>query len=201
MSSPARARPAATFADLQAIPAAERFHEIIAGELVRKANPSGEHGDAQSALVSSIKPPFQRRPGGKLPGGWWIYTEVEIQLAPDHIYRPDIVGWRRDRVPERPTGTPIPIRPDWICEVLSPSNPGTDRVKKLNHYHHFGVPHYWLVDPMEASLSVFRWTADGYLLILAADRTARVRAEPFEAVELSVGALFGEEEEESGEAE
>ena len=32
----------------------------IDGELVRKATPSGEHGDAQSSLVSRIKGPFQR---------------------------------------------------------------------------------------------------------------------------------------------
>jgi len=197
MPSPARDRPRATIADLLAIPPGERFHEIVDGDLCRKALPSGEHGDAQSALVSRLKGPFQRRPGGKLPGGWWIYTEVEIQLAPDHIYRPDVVGWRRERVPERPTGTPILIRPDWICEVLSPSNPGTDRVTKLNHYHHFCVPHYWIIDPMEESLSVFRWTADGYLLVLAADRAARVHAEPFEAVELVVSALFGEDEDEA----
>lgn len=194
MTSLARARTQATVADLLAIPAEERFHEIIGGELVRKAMPSGEHGDAQSALVARIKGPFQRRPGGKLPGGWWIYSEVEVELAPDHVYRPDVVGWRRERVPERPTGTPIAVRPDWICEVLSPSNPGTDRVKKLNHYHRFGIPHYWLVDPLEESLSVLRWTPDGYLLVLAADRDAHVRAEPFEAVELPVGALFGEDE-------
>ena len=44
----------ATIADLMAIPAAERFHEIIDGELVQKAMPSFEHGDAQSALVSRL---------------------------------------------------------------------------------------------------------------------------------------------------
>ncbi len=186
----------ALLADLLAIPEDERFHEIIDGELIRKAMPSGEHGDAQSALASRIKIPFQRRPGGKLPGGWWIYTEVEIELASTHVYRPDVVGWRRDRVPERPTGTPIRILPDWICEVLSPSNPGTDRVKKLNHYHQFQVPHYWIVDPLDESLSVFRWTAEGYLLVLASDREARVRAEPFEAIELPVAALFGADDDE-----
>ena len=184
----------ATVADLLAIPQDERFHEIIDGELVRKAMPTFEHGDAQSALVSQLKGPYQRRAGGKLPGGWWIGTEIEVQLSPTHVYRPDIVGWSRDRVPERPRGTPIAIRPDWICEVLSPSNPGTDRVKKLNHYHQFAVPHYWIVDPMEEALSVFRWTAEGYLLVLAAGQEARVRAEPFDAVELSVASLFGHEE-------
>lgn len=188
-------RSPATIADLLAIPPEERFHEIIDGELVRKAMPTFEHGDAQSALVSRIKGPFQRRPGGPQPGGWWLATEVEIELAPDHVYRPDVVGWRRARVPERPSGTPVRLRPDWICEVLSPSNPGTDRVTKLNRYHHFELPHYWIVDPMEESLSVFRWMAEGYLLILAAGRNDRVHAEPFEAIELPVGALFGEEDE------
>jgi Uma2 family endonuclease len=195
MSSLAGERAPVTVVDLLSIPPDERFHEIINGELIRKATPTFEHGDAQSALASLIKGPFQRRAGGKLPGGWWIGTEVEVELAPTHVYRPDVVGWRRDRVPERPRGTPIPIRPDWICEVLSPSNPGTDRVKKLNHYHQFGVPHYWIADPMEESLSVFRWMAEGYLLVLAAGRDALVHAEPFEALELFVGALFGEDSE------
>jgi Uma2 family endonuclease len=193
MSSMAQGRSLATVADLLAIPPDERYHEIIEGELIRKAAPAFEHGDAQSALASLIKGPFQRRPGGTLPGGWWIGTEVEVEFAPNHVYRPDVVGWRRERVPERPSGTPIQIRPDWVCEVLSPSNPGTDRVKKLNHYHQFEVRHYWIVDPMEESLSVMRWTADGYLLVHAAGRDARVHAEPFEAILLPVGALFGDE--------
>ncbi len=195
MSSTAAGRVPATIKDLLEILENERFHEIIDGELVRKAMPSFEHGDAQLALGLRIKGPFGCRPGGKLPGGWWIASEVEIELAPTHVYRPDIVGWRRDHVPDRPSGTPSRILPDWICEVLSPSNPGTDRVKKLNSYHQFRVPHYWIVDPMDESLSVFRWTADGYLLVLAAGRDDKVRAEPFEAIELPVGVLFGDEEE------
>jgi Uma2 family endonuclease len=194
MKSTGRERSRATITDLLTIPPEERYHEIIDGELVRKAMPTGEHGDAQSALVSRLKGPFQRRPGGKHPGGWWIYTEVEVELAPGHVYRPDIVGWRRERVPERPTGMPINIRPDWICEILSPSNPGTDRVKKLNSYHHFEIPHYWIVDPMEESLSVLRWMAEGYLLVLAAGRDANVRAEPFEQVELPLSVLFGDDD-------
>jgi Uma2 family endonuclease len=193
MSSSARALAPATVADRLAIPEEERFHEVVDGELVRKAMPSFEHGDAQSALALRVKGPFQRRSGGPLPGGWWIGTEVEVELAPTQVYRPDIAGWRRARVPERPRGTPITIRPDWICEVLSPSNPATDRVTKLNHYHRFEVPHSWIVDPMEETLSAHRWTVQGYLLVLAAGKPQRVRAEPFEAVELAVGALFGED--------
>lgn len=42
---------------------------------------------------------------------------------------------------------------------------------------------------------MYRWTADGFLLAVAADRGERVRAEPFDAVELFLGGLFGADEE------
>jgi Uma2 family endonuclease len=107
----------------------QRFHEIIDGELIRKAEPSFEHGDAQSAVVARLKIPFQRRAGGRWPGGWWFATEVEIELEPNQVYRPDVAGWRRESTPERPSGAPVRSRPDWICEVLSPNNTRNDTVK------------------------------------------------------------------------
>lgn len=189
-----------TVQKLLAIPPEERFHEIINGELVRKATPTGEHGDAQSSLISLIKGPFQRRAGGGQPGGWWLYTDVEVELGPTNLYRPDIVGWRRERVPERPTGTPIRIRPGFICEVVSPSSAATDRVKKLKSYHHFQIPNYWIVDPVEESFSVFRWTNEGYLLVLVAGRDERVKAEPFDAIEIPVAVLFGGDHDDDAES-
>ncbi len=181
----------ASVEDLIAIPEPERFHELIGGRIVRKALPSGEHGDAQSAISAILKGPFQIRPGGKGPGGWWIYTEVEVELAVDHVYRPDLVGWRRESAPQRPTGTPIALRPDWICEIVSPSTAKLDRVGKLNEYHKFGIPHYWLVDPAAETLTVVRWTEEGYLVVLSAQAGETVRAEPFDGIDIIISHLFG----------
>ncbi|WP_437611661.1 Uma2 family endonuclease [Sorangium sp. So ce834] len=182
-----------TVADLLAIPEEQRFHEIVDGELMQKAVPSFEHGDAQSAIVAHVKIPFQRRPGGRWPGGWWFATEVEVELAPDQVYRPDVVGWRRERAPERPSGSPVRIRPDWVCEVLSPDNARNDTVKKMRVYQRCQLPHTWIVDPREETMTVYRWTPEGYLVALRAERGERVRAEPFDAIELQVGVLFGDE--------
>ena len=44
---------------------------------------------------------------------------------------------------------------------------------------------------------VYRWAADGYVEILVAERGEVVRAEPFEAIPLTVGVLFGDDEPES----
>lgn len=181
--------------DLLAIPEAERFHEILDGELVHKAVPSYEHGDAQSGVVSALKGPFQRPPGRGGPGGWWIVTEVEIELAADQAVRPDVAGWRRERVPTRPSGSPIRVRPDWICEILSRSNADEDTVRKFRIYQHAGVPHYWIIDPISGTLTVNRWSSEAYLVALVARRGEMFRAEPFADVELSMGDLLGDDPE------
>jgi Uma2 family endonuclease len=195
MSLAAVAKPPATVADLLAIPEEKRFHEIIDGELVRKAMPSGPHGRAQRVIGGRIGEPYDRRPGGRLPGGWWIVTEVEIELDAHDVYRPDVSGWRRERLPELPEKAPILVRPDWVCEVLSRSNARNDLVKKMRVYHHAGVPHYWIVNPDEEVLTVYRWTPDGYVVAVTAASGERVTAEPFAAVELNVAALFADDDE------
>ncbi|HVI03931.1 MAG TPA: Uma2 family endonuclease [Enhygromyxa sp.] len=184
----------ATAADLLAIPEAERFHEVIDAELVRKASPSGPHAYAQVSLAAQISRPYDRRRGDEAPGGWRILVGVEVEFATHDVYWPDVVGWCRERLPELSDQIPITVRPDWVCEILSPSNAANDLVKKMRGYHRGGVPHYWIADPREETLTVYRWTAEGFLLVLAADREERVRAEPFEQVELFVGSLFGEDE-------
>jgi len=187
------ARRTGTLEDFWAIPEGERFHEFMSGEIVEKAAPSGEHGDAQAGVITAVRPSFQRKSGGGGPGGWWIATEVEVLLETADVVRPDVLGWRREGCPERPTGMPVKQRPDWVCEVVSPSNAKEDTVKKLRLYHQVRIPHYWIVDPRDSTLTVMRWTSDGYVTLLRAERAEVVRAEPFQAIELAVGTLFGDD--------
>ncbi len=188
----AASKPKATAATLIAL--GDAPYEVHAGELVQKAEPSAEHADAQGALTETLRGRFHGPPGGpKGPGGWWILVEVDVELEEHEVFRPDLVGWRRDRVAERPSGRPVRLRPDWVCEVLSPSNARIDLVRKLDVYRRSGIPHYWIVDPTTETLTVHRLTPDGYLIALRAERGQVVRAEPFDAVELRVGALFGDE--------
>lgn len=184
----------ATIADLLAIPEQIRRHEIIDGVLVEKEAASGRHGRAQVRISGRLRP-YDRRPGGRWPGGWWFASETEIQLADTEVFRPDIAGWRRERMADMPAEVPIAIRPDWICEILS-TNKRNDLIKKKRAYHRHQVGHYWLVDPSEETLAVYRWHPDGYVEVLIADRDERVRAEPFDAIEFRVAVLFDEDDDE-----
>lgn len=179
----------ATFADLASRPDANRL-EIIGGSIVERAAPSAEHSIG-SAKLGEITGPFNRRSGPRGPGGWWIHVEVHVEHDGHEIYCHDAAGWRRDRVAERPTGWPVRIRPDWVCEIASPNHEKADFVDKLGVLHRAGVPYYWIVHPEQKMLLVYRWHADGYVQILSA--TSGQRAEPFDAIEVDVGELFGDE--------
>jgi len=194
MTAVARKLEPATAADLLALDE-DIAAEVVDGVLVEKAAPSFAHGDAQSAITTTLRRPFHRRGGDDPPGGWWIATEVEVEFDNHQVYRPDVVGWRRDRVPERPTERPVRDRPDWVCEVLSPSTARRDQVTKAATLHACGVPHYWLVDPERQALTVLRWQAEGWLVVLSAGPTGKVRAEPFEVVEMDIAPFFGLEPE------
>jgi Uma2 family endonuclease len=185
----------ATFADLLALPDEVRA-EIIHGVIVEKASPTAEHSESQAAVSAALIHRFQRRPGGRWPGGWWIGTEIGVEYEAHEIYRHDVAGWRRERMPNRPTGRPIRMRPDWVCEVLSPSTAKRDRFDKFEVLHTNRVPHYWIADPLENTLFVHRWAPAGYVVVLTAGEADVVRAEPFEAVEIRVAALFGIEDDE-----
>lgn len=178
----------ATLEDLKALPE-ELAAEIIDGELVEKAAPTFRHGKAQLRLGGRLDARFGGPPseGG---GGWWLATEVEVEYEPRHVYRHDLVGWRRERARTEPDDWPVRLRPDWVCEVLSSSNTSNDSVKKLRTLHKHAVPHYWLLDPERRTLTVLRWAEAGYVTVLSAEAGERVRAEPFDALELDTTALF-----------
>ncbi len=45
--------------------------------------------------------------------------------------------------------------PDWIVEIVSPSNSSHDYVRKLNLYMDAGVREYWIVNPINQSVYVY----------------------------------------------
>lgn len=187
----------ATIEDWLAIPE-ERRAELVGGRIVYQGMPGPVHGRTQGAIISLVRGSYDRRPAGAgRPGGWWLSMEVDMEIAGLGC-RPDVLGWRRDKhttLPEPDARGVVTSVPDWICEVLSPSTAHVDLGEKRLGYHRAGVEHYWIADPHNATLTVLRRTADGYLIELVAGRGDSVRAQPFAAVEIDVGLLFGDDDE------
>ena len=189
----------ASFADLLLIPEESRRHEVLDGEIVEKALPRGEHGVSQAHVAHTVIDlgRSQRRLGGaSREPGWWFATEPTIELSRHGVVQPDVAGWRRDRMPTSPSGYPLKLRPDWVCEIMCDSDARRrDGLQKRRIYADHDVPFYWLIDTERSTLTILA-LADrgGYVELLTASRTDRVRAAPFDLVELQVGVLFGDDE-------
>jgi len=146
----------ASYEDLLALPEGTRA-EVVAGDVHLAPSPRPRHARAKRALAGFVGGPFDDDDGHGGPGGWWILTEVDVRLSAHDIVRPDLAGWRRERFADDPWDTlPIDVVPDWICEVLSPSNAAHDRVTKRRLYAKHEVPYYWLVDPQTRTLEALR---------------------------------------------
>lgn len=182
------ARRLATWEDLLATPADNRTYEIIGGELEAFPRPRPRHGLIQARLSSRLSSFFDDGPEG--PGGWWLVIEPDVELGPNDIVAPDVVGWRREHLPELPDDGPIRVVPDWVCEVISPSHPQRDRVVKAKLYLNSGVPFYWLLDPESGILEAFAARDAAWVRLGAWSDRDTARIAPFEAVELDIGRLF-----------
>jgi Uma2 family endonuclease len=82
------------------------------------------------------------------------------------------------------------LAPDWICEVLSPSTASLDRGDKRKLYAAHGVRHLWFIDPEAQTLEVLALDGDSYRILEVFGGDALVRAVPFDAIELELGALW-----------
>lgn len=161
--------------------------EIIGGDLYSFPRPASRHAFATSVLGSELMGPFHRGKSG--PGGWWLVDEPELHFGAD-VLVPDIAGWRREHMSTFPDAAYITLAPDWICEVLSPSTEKIDRSKKLAIYAREQVRHAWLIDPRLRTLEVLRLASERWSLVATHEGGASVRAEPFDAIELPLSALW-----------
>jgi Uma2 family endonuclease len=185
MADPARKQ--ASYQDILDAPSGLRA-EIIDGELHLNPRPARRHAVAASVLGMDLGGAFHRGRGG--PGGWVIVDEPELHIGA-HVLVPDLGGWRQPRFPIDEQNEPyFTAAPDWICEVLSPRTAKYDRGRKLSIYAEAGVEFAWLVDPRLRTLEVYRRQSAGWLLQGTHCDEALVRAEPFDAIELELGALW-----------
>ena len=176
----------ATYDDLRDVP--DHFvAEMFDGELYASPRPAFPHAHAASVLGIEIGGPFHRGYNG--PGGWVIVDEPELHFGND-VLVPDLAGWRRQRLPSLPADAYLTLAPDWICDVLSPATEAFDRGKKLRIYARVGVAHAWLVDPLRQTLEVMSLDAGRWTVLSRYEGESGVRAVPFDAIELELGALW-----------
>ncbi|WP_437964488.1 Uma2 family endonuclease [Sorangium sp. So ce260] len=188
---PARNAPEVEAA-FEAVPP-EQVAEILDGELFTFPRPGRPHTRSASRLTMKLGSAFDLGDGG--PGGWVLLDEPELHLGPrpDKVV-PDLAGWKRERMPDalgdEDTPAHYDVTPDWVCEVISSRTERVDRGKKMRIYRREGVGHVWLLSPLLRTLEVYRLEGGRWVLLETYEEDVKVRAEPFDAVELDLAAIW-----------
>lgn len=81
-----------------------------------------------------------------------------VEVNPDTVVAPDVAFISRDRLPDfiRDRGY-LPVRPDLIAEVISPTNERRDIESKQALYERIAVPMVWWIDPQRKTASIHMW--------------------------------------------
>ena len=148
-------------------PAARERSELVRGEIRMMTPASGPHGivcaNIHGLLWTYVR---QQRLGRCFTDG----TGFALPGLPSTVRSPDAAFVRADRFPAAglPTSSGfLPLAPDLVVEVLSPSETASDLDEKLADYLMAGTPLVWVVDPAKRRVSIIaadapvRWLREG----------------------------------------
>ena len=155
MASMQVVQPRVGYADLLAMPEDGRRYEIHGGELVVVPSPMPCHQIAAVELVTLLHE-YQRKSGGIA-----LAAPLDIVFDEYDVVQPDVVFFRAAR---RHLVQPYVVTraaPDLAVEVLSPSTAAIDRGRKMQMFARYGVPEYWVVDPVRLQVEVHVLAEEG----------------------------------------
>ena len=167
-----------TNADLDAldVPFLRELHE---GVLYVTPSPGFRHQRAVTRLGAVFE--------SVVPEGFvGLVAPFDYQPDDHTTYEPDYSVWDESVVERRPLDVP----PVLAIEVLSPSNPDHDLVRKFAGYARFGVPHYWVLNPIGHTLVAYALRNGTYAEVSRAEGEALFEVEEPFPVRLRPAALF-----------
>lgn len=147
-----RIQPVLTIADLDVMPDDGNRYEIIEGELIVSRAPSLLHQIIISNIIALIRNYLDTNPIGiVVPGPGIMLNDVNGVI-------PDVVFVSDEKRRETAFGEKLTCAPELVIEILSPGaeNERRDRVVKRQLYGRFGVEEYWIVDPANRFIEVYR---------------------------------------------
>jgi len=140
-----------TAAELLRDPEREGRFELVRGELLERAVPNYGHGRI-AVTTAFVVGGFVRQHGlGDLVSECGFVFERQ----PDTVFLPDLSFVGADRVPppDQRQGYPELV-PDFVIEILSPSNTVLDTAERVRIYLATGVRLVWLLNDHQRSVTV-----------------------------------------------
>ena len=139
---------------------AERYFELINGELIEMAPPGWEHGTLAGEIYHCFRLFDPQRKLGIPTVGSGYYSLDDRHT----VLGPDVAFTGIESAPVRRFKKWAPQVPDIAVEVQSPSNTLAELRRKAAIYLNHGSKLVWIVIPSKKSAEVCRLDADGNVL-------------------------------------
>ena len=131
----------------------ERF-ELIYGEAFAMSAPNARHQEILMEIAGQFHAYLKGKPCKVYPAPFDVRLFYREDGYDDTVVQPDItiVCDEKKRGHEGCRGAP-----DLVIEILSPTNTAIEMERKLRLYQDAGVQEYWIVDPENKSINVYRF--------------------------------------------
>jgi Uma2 family endonuclease len=143
-----------TVDDIYALPEGEHA-ELIDGQIYFMASPNRRHQSVLGELYLRIASYIKSKGGNckvyLAPFAVFINKDNRNYVEPDISVICD---------PDKLNDKGCDGAPDWIIEIVSPSNKNMDYLVKLLKYQSSGVREYWIVDTESERISVYNFEHD-----------------------------------------
>ncbi|MFP4441273.1 MAG: Uma2 family endonuclease [Chloroflexaceae bacterium] len=93
-------------------------------------------------------------------GGDVFYAPLRLQVRPGTFREPDLL-LILDKADPRAQNE-FWLGADLLVEIVSPDRPERDTEEKPLDYAGFGIPEYWIVNPLTETITVLRLAGEGY---------------------------------------
>jgi len=165
----------------------ERF-ELIYGEAYAMASPNAKHQAILIELAAQFQTFLRGKPCKAYPAPFDVRLFYEEDESDDTVVQPDIVVIcdEKKRGSEGCRGAP-----DLVVEILSPSNTAIEMERKLKLYQEAGVKEYWIVDPENNGLTVYRFE-EGAILTYTLKKDSAVTVGIFPDLNINLQQVFAE---------
>jgi Uma2 family endonuclease len=168
-------------------------YELVAGELVPMALPTGRHVQIQKFLSQVFEAEIARQqlPWTTIQGGLGIQSPRGNRW--DTVQIPDVVVLPLQQWQEMGSREAL-IRledppPLLVVEVVSESSRAADYRAKRAEYCVLGIGEYWIVDPLEEKVSLLL-LYEGWYDLLELKGSERVPSKVFVELELQAGEIL-----------
>ncbi len=173
-----------TWDDIKDWPETAERTEIVHGDLIVSPSPSDPHAGANTELGLALGAYVKQHRLGRM-----YIAPMDIVLAPDVVYEPDLCFVHRDRL-DVIQHTHIAGPPDLTVEIICESNRSHDTVVKFADYARYGVKEYWLVDSREQTISTYALSGTEYQLLTHASGDDVVVSRVLDGLQLRAADVF-----------